>query len=193
MSDLSSIAQRSRCEWVDQPAGVDENSAAIVELMNASSDDDGILGYPDPLTPEQARGFIETLRFAVATGAVQLMLYRIDDAVRGMVQLNVSHAPNSLHIANLSKGVMHPEARGLAAMRVAFAAIVERARELAIEVLTLDVRQGSKACLIWHHYGFTTYGILPDYIRYAGKSHDGDYMSQRVDNLAAFLRSQEGH
>lgn len=63
------------------------------------------------------------------------------------------------------------------------------ARTLGIELLTLDVREGSRAHRLWSTLGFASFGVLNDYARVNGVSHRGHYMVQRVDDLAARLNA----
>lgn len=56
-----------------------------------------------------------------------------------------------------------------------------------IELLTLDVREGTRAHRLWQRFGFQTYGVLDDYARVNGVKHRGHYMAQSVQSLAQRL------
>lgn len=55
-------------------------------------------------------------------------------------------------------------------------AFLSKCRELGVELVLLDVREGSAAEQVWKHMGFKVYGVLPDYSRVDGKSFAGVYM-----------------
>jgi ribosomal protein S18 acetylase RimI-like enzyme len=104
-----------------------------------------------------------------------------------LVILSRSSMPNCRHIADLSKGVVHPSYRGSGLVARAFSEVVRLCQAQGIELLTLDVREGTRAHRLWQSFGFQTYGVLDDYARVDGVKHRGHYMAQTVESLALRL------
>jgi hypothetical protein len=166
---------------------------AIVALLAASVEDNGLLGYPDEVTPAQADGFVRGLQDMVDSGAGHLLLCEDEDGVCGMAVMRTNGMPNCRHIADLSKGFLHRRVRGGAAILEKFAQICAKARACSVEVLTLDVREGSAAHRVWTRLGWRTYGVLPDYARYRGQSYSGHYMWTTVAELERALQRWRRH
>ncbi|MCJ8271249.1 MAG: hypothetical protein MJK04_17850, partial [Psychrosphaera sp.] len=111
-----------------------------------------------------------------------------DNEVICMVILVQNGSPNNCHIADMSKGMISNDHRGAGVLFQAFASIVQKCKEHKIELLTLDVRDGTPAREIWQKCGFENYGMLDDYARIDGKIIAGHYMKQTVSDLAARLK-----
>ncbi len=177
-------AERSRSasyDWMDK---VDERSAAdIVTLLNSTVADGGTLGYEHPLTRHQEVQFIAGLREGVASGRTHLLLGRVDGRPAFMALLHLSGMANCRHRAELAKGVVHPEFRGMHFVQLALREITRRAERLGVEQLVLDVREHTRAHRLWQFFGFETYGVLEDYARAQGRVHRGHFMAQAVRAL----------
>ena len=89
----------------------------------------------------------------------------------------------ALHRAELAKGVVHPEFRGMHFVQLALREITRRAERLGVEQLVLDVREHTRAHRLWQFFGFETYGVLEDYARAQGRVHRGHFMAQAVRAL----------
>lgn len=173
--------------WLRQ---IDADTAQqIVELINSTVEDGGTLGYERVMTPEQGVEFSLSLQSRLQEGGTHALLGSNGYEPVCFVMLSQSGMPNCRHIGNLSKGVVHPRHRGHGVVPRAFREIVVMARTLGIELLTLDVREGSRAHRLWSTLGFASFGVLNDYARVNGVSHRGHYMMQRVDDLAARLNA----
>jgi L-amino acid N-acyltransferase YncA len=178
-------------KWVEDPAEMAAASHGVIDLINLTSAEDGILGYPEVLTPQQGSRFIEQTLDAIQQHGAQVLLCWIEETVSGLLIMRPSEAPNTRHIANLSKCVIHPAYRRGTLFAAGLVTVVERAKALAIEILTLDVRSNTPACRLWQHCGFKTFGILPDYARYRGVSYEGHYLWQHTKDLEGVLASRK--
>jgi ribosomal protein S18 acetylase RimI-like enzyme len=83
---------------------------------------------------------------------------------------------------------VHPSFRGQRLVELALKQLVNRADSLRIEQLVLDVREDTRAHMLWKRYGFSTYGVLEDYARIDGRVYRGHCMVQGVGSLRARLR-----
>lgn len=167
--------------WPDQ---IDDRVAAdLIILLNSSVADGGTLGYEQALTPQEQVQFIAGLRVGIASGRTHLLLGRVDGRPAFMALLHLNGMANCRHRAELAKGVVHPEFRGLHLVQLAFREIVRLAERLDVEQLVLDVREHTRAHRLWQLFGFETYGVLEDYARVGGTVHRGHFMAQAVRSL----------
>ncbi|MDH0866226.1 GNAT family N-acetyltransferase [Mitsuaria sp. GD03876] len=155
----------------------------IVELVNSTVADGGTLGYERALTPHQQVQFIAGLRDGLASGRTHLLLGHVDGRPAFMALLHLNAMANCRHRAELAKGVVHPDFRGLRFVQLAFREITRRAERLGVEQLVLDVRENTRAHRLWQFFGFETYGVLDDYARTDGAVHRGHFMAQAVRSL----------
>ena len=165
--------------------------AGLVGLINATVTDGGTLGFAEVLTAEAAERLLLGLNRKILEGDAEALYATLDAEPAFFVMINLSGMPNCRHSAELVKGVVAPRLRGQHLPRAAFRALVERARALGIEQFVLDVREGTRAHALWSHYGFKTWGVLPNYARVDGKTYAGHYMAQSVEALAAVIGYQQ--
>lgn len=155
----------------------------IVALINEAVADEGLLGYPAPMTEAQAEAYVRGLGIRAASGDCHVFMVRVGGEPAFMALLSVSGMPNCRHRAEISKGVAARRFRGRGLVDLAFREIVKRAETLGVEQLVLDVREGTRAHRLWQRYGFQTYGVLEDYARFGGVSHRGHFMVQTTASL----------
>ena len=160
----------------------------IMELINSTTKDGGTLGYEESMTPEQCAEFSLSLQDEIQKGDSYAILGSSDVGPACFAVITQSRMPNCRHIANLSKGVVHPNHRGMGLVAKVFREIVDFSEAHDIELLTLDVREGTRAHLLWETLGFRSFGVLEDYARVNGVKYRGHYMSQSVDHLARVIR-----
>ena len=172
-------------QWVSK---FDADTArAVVSLVDCASSDGGPLGYAQPMSPDEADVFITGLKRRVTTGEAHVLLGRAGVQLAFLGVLTCNGMTNCRHRAELSKGVVHPEFRGRRFVQLAFQEMVRRAADLGVDQFVLDVREGSRAHVLWQRFGFESYGILNDYARIGGKSYPGHFMVQSVASLSAHL------
>ncbi len=164
-----------------------EAACAIVALVNATVVDGGTLGHSEPMSDAAARYFISRLAHRIDENEVHLLLGRCAGDPVFMVMLSQSPMPNCRHTAEITKAAIHPRWRGRGLLQKGMLALIDRASALGVEQFVLDVREGSRAHLLWQRFGFVSYGVLDDYARVDGRSFRGHYMAQPLDVLRARL------
>jgi L-amino acid N-acyltransferase YncA len=174
-------------QWPTELAGYEDD---LRSLLAGSISDDGILGYAEPPTPAQASGFAAGLSRAVASGSGHVLLGSDSSRIVAMCVLSVSSMPNCRHIAEVSKAYLRPSVRGTLALLELAAQVCDKAQDSGVEMLVIDVRQGSKAHRVWEHLEFRTFGVLPDYSRVNGEKFSGCYMYHEVAELAAVVAAR---
>lgn len=169
--------------WIDSPLPVDALGGALWRLLGASADQDAILGIDDPDNEHAQEAFLTQLKQALTSGA-HLLIGSVHGRLVVACVLKPQCLPTTCHLAELQKGIIAPEHRGQGLLTCALKQITEKARQLGVTRLLLDVRDGSPAHRLWQHWGFRSFGVLEDYAHYNGRVHAGHFMEQSVDDLA---------
>jgi ribosomal protein S18 acetylase RimI-like enzyme len=162
-------------DWavVDQDDLLDE----IRDLFNASLELDDIIGFPRALPGDQPTDYLEELRADLNAGRKRILLGRSPDrTLIAMAILRRSLMPNCRHVGEISKCVIHPSCRGRGVLTQGVRHLLEYCRIAEIDVLTLDVRKGTRAEGLWRALGFQQFGELPDYARTEAGTHAGVYL-----------------
>lgn len=168
------------------PRTIDELLASqIIALIRATTRSTPIIGFGTEVSDTQAQAFIEELRAGLAGGKIHYLAVKTPAGqLVGQCILRRNLNPNNCHIADLGKGVVDERFRdGGAILAAAFLVIADVCDQQGIQLLTLDVRAGTRAHKIWERFGFKCYGFLDDYARSQGQSFAGYFMSQRVESL----------
>jgi ribosomal protein S18 acetylase RimI-like enzyme len=182
------IKQYISTDWVTDFSGA--IARGIIELVDCATADGGTLGFSLPMKEDEAQSFLNGLRQGVESGNTHVLLGTAEGLPVFLAIMNLNHMPNCRHRAELSKGVVRPDFRGLHLVEIAFAKIVQLSTQLGIDQLVLDVRENSRAHILWQRFGFVTYGVLEDYARVHGKVSRGHFMVQTVTALNERLGSQ---
>ncbi|MGN6321573.1 MAG: GNAT family N-acetyltransferase [Dyella sp.] len=168
------------------PASMDETlRKGIIALYNDAIEQTTVIGYTSRLSEEEGEAIIGDLDASLSKGEVSLFTGMADGEMVVMALLHASKMPNCRHVANLSKGIIRSDHQRSGLARQAFAAIAEFCEAQGHELVTLDVRENSKAHHVWNSMGFREYGRLADYARVDGISHAGVFMCQPTKDLKA--------
>lgn len=173
-----------RYGWPQQiDAQLEEQIIGLMRLTTASAP---IIGFAEEITDAEARQYLQDLRGNLAAGKIRLLsIFTGGGELIGLCTLRRNLNPNNRHITDLAKGMIHEDYRGGLVLPVAFQEIALQCELDGVELLTLDVRDGTPAHHAWQRFGFQTYGTLPDYARAQGKVHAGHFMMQKVADLKA--------
>jgi GNAT superfamily N-acetyltransferase len=177
-----------RFGWLDERIGATDVEQ-IRGLFNASLALDDMIGFSGPIPAGEQAGFFDGLRFDLERRRKEaLLVHGSDGALVAMALLSRNGQPNCRHIAEISKCIVHPLHRGRGILTAGLRCLLARCQRQGIDVLTLDVRQGSRAERLWCALGFQPFGELPDYARVKGQIHRGVYLWARLDDLMARAR-----
>ncbi|MBN3804057.1 GNAT family N-acetyltransferase [Paraburkholderia sp. Ac-20336] len=158
----------------------------IVELMRHTSQSAPIIGFAEAISDTEAEHYLVELRANLAAQKCRLLAILADNGTLiGLCTLRRNLNPNNRHITDLAKGMIHEAFRGGGVLPAAFVEIALQCEADGVELVTLDVRADTPAYRVWDHFGFQTYGVLPDYARAQGKTHAGHFMMQKVADLKA--------
>ena len=131
---------------------------ALARLLVDSVAGGASVGFLDPLTEQASRDWWAD----VLAGGVTLLALE-GGRVVGCVRLEPAHLPNSAHRAEVSKLLVHREARGRGVATALLAAVEDEARRLGRTLLVLDTQTGSHAEHLYRRRGWTDVGTIPDY------------------------------
>lgn len=90
---------------------------------------------------------------------------RAGGRIVGTVTLAVDTPPNQPHRAEVTKLLVHPQARRRGIARALMAALEEEARRRGRTLVTLDTRTGDAAEPLYASLGYVTAGVIPDFCR----------------------------
>ncbi len=94
----------------------------------------------------------------------------------GAVQLDLGLPPNQRHRGEVSKLLVHPEARRQGVARRLMMELERLARLEGRALLTLDTRRGDAAEPLYRSLGYQAAGIIPRYAR----ARDADRLDDTV-------------
>ena len=158
----------------------------VIELMRETTSDAPIIGFGTAIADQEAQAYLTELRGNLQAGKCKLLtIYADTGDLIGLCTLRRNLNPNNRHITDLAKGMIAKKCRGGDVLAAAFQEIALECERDGVELLTLDVRAGTRAHAVWTSCGFTTYGTLPDYARVNGDKIAGHFMMQEVAALKA--------
>lgn len=178
-----SAAPPTGVSWTWLDALDDSRVDALAQLMNRVLRVDDTVGYPGPISHDEAVRSMRDLRDAVRSRRQLVLVAEQNGKVVGKLVLTPAGSPNNRHTGWITRTMVDPELRrlGIAAFGVPF--LVEKCEELGIEQVCIDVRAGTPAESIWRHLGFEEMGRLADYSRVRGTTHEGIYMVQAISAM----------
>jgi ribosomal protein S18 acetylase RimI-like enzyme len=133
---------------------------ALAGLLHACVHAGASISFILPFSLEEARAF---WRDKVAPGLFAGT--RQDGRLVGAVQLGFDLPPNQRHRADVSKLLVHPDARRQGIARRLMTELERIAQREGRRLLTLDTREGDAAEPLYRSLGYQVVGIIPRYAR----------------------------
>lgn len=138
----------------------------LAEVLHAAVHAGASVSFVLPFEMEEARAFWrEKVLPGVEAGTRRLLTARRAGRIVGTVQLDLATPPNQRHRAEVTKLLVHPEARRQGIARALMLAIEEVARREGRTLLTLDTRTGDAAEPLYLAMGYVLAGVIPRYAR----------------------------
>ena len=154
-------------------AGVEVERPALVALLRDAVDSGASVGFLPPLGADEASAYWTSVIGGLRDGSRVLLVAR--DGARGLVgaaQLELAVRANAAHRAEVTKVMVHRQARRRGVGRALMLAVEAHARRLGRTTLVLDTRQGDPSEVLYRAVGWTFAGAIPDYARSAGGALD---------------------
>ena len=187
-SAIGTRLSRKRCsqdfvtlEWLTDIRPLDADG--IVTLMNCIIERENTIGFVERLTQIQQAEIVDGLAGEIKKNRKHVLVARSEEKIIGLVILTPHLLPNCRHLAELTRGIIHPLYRRRGILQRAFIAIVEKCELLHISRLVLDVRTGSPGHALWSKVGFEPFGVLADYVRIDGVPQSGTFMTASLEQL----------
>jgi ribosomal protein S18 acetylase RimI-like enzyme len=144
---------------------------ALAGLLAACVAAGASVNFLQPFPPQDAAAWWRAKVLpALARGERRVLVARVGGAIIGTAQLDLATPPNQAHRADVSKVLVHPQARRRGAARALMLALEAIAAEEGRTLLTLDTVTGSPAEHLYRGLGYTLAGVIPDYALAADRS-----------------------
>jgi len=144
----------------------EREAAALGALLHACVEAGASVGFVQPFAPADAEAW---WRGQVIPGLAQrerrLLAARLDGRLAGTAQLVLAAMPNQRHRAEVSKVLVHPDARRRGLARAMLRRLEALAAEEGRVLLTLDTRAGDAAQPLYASLGYALAGVMPHYAR----------------------------
>jgi len=146
--------------------GLARDIDGFATLLHACVHAGASIGFVQLFSLEDARAFWrDKTAPGLATRTRRLLAARHGGRLVGTVQLAFDTMPNQRHRGDVSKLMVHPEARRLGIARGLMAALEQIARVEGRTLLTLDTREDDAAEPPYRSLGYQTVGVIPRYAR----------------------------
>lgn len=137
----------------------DALAAILVDCVAGGASVNFMAGF----SPKESEAFFGRVVDAVAAGDRLLLGAFWDSKLLGTVQVMLSMPPNQPHRAELTKMLVHREARKKGLGRALLDAVDVEAKACGKSLITLDTVTGSDAERLYQRCGYQRAGIIPDY------------------------------
>lgn len=145
----------------------DEVKAELPSLINVLSgcvEDGASVGFIS-LDPHPMDQFWQDVVTSVACGDKTLLVARQNGTIVGTVIVVLGMMPNGQHRAEISKLLVHPDARRQGIARQLLRWSEEVAKDAGRTLLVLDTRSGDVAEQLYLREGWLISGSIPDFAR----------------------------
>lgn len=136
----------------------------LAEVMRACVEGGASVNFVLPFSQAESEAWWRrTVLPALASGERRLLVARVEGRIRGTVQLAFAPQPNQPHRAEVTKLLVHPDARRLGLGRALMTRLEAMAREAGRSLLILDTVEGSAAQRLYESLGWTALGVVPGF------------------------------
>jgi acetyltransferase len=146
----------------------------LLELLHDAVDSGASVGFLPPLASDEAQHYWQSVFEAMDAGhrLLFIALQPNETDLLGTVQLDLATRPNSLLRAEVSKLLVHRQARRQGVARQLLEALETEAHNLDRTTLVLDTRHGDIAEQLYQRMGYHFVGAIPAYfLNHYGQPH----------------------
>ncbi|WP_282152178.1 GNAT family N-acetyltransferase [Ruegeria atlantica] len=146
------------------PTDIDNNLTDLCRTLVDSVADGAAISFMMPLDHDSAARFwTDDVKPAIETGARHLFGAFYQRRMIGTVQLLLAMPPNQPHRAEISKMIVHPDARRRGLGKALMQEALKSAQEAGKTLITLDTRTGDVSESLYRSVGFKPAGVIPDF------------------------------
>lgn len=156
-------------------AGVScEEIEQITEVFARLVADGAALGWVDPPGHDEIAELIGGLAAATATGDARAAIARVGDgSIVGIAYWTRYQRPTHRPHADIEKVAVDPRTQGAGIGRELMNVLVTSARDIGVEVITLDLRgDNGRAIALYESLGFERYGLLGGFVAVGDQRFD---------------------
>jgi GNAT superfamily N-acetyltransferase len=169
MAGLSASGGSQIVEWRPDTAdamSVDRDIDMLADVLRAIVYDGAGVSFVVPFSRDEARAFwVEKVLPAARARTRRVLVARIGDRIVGTVQMDFATPPNQPHRADVTKLLVHPDARRLGIARALMIQLEIIAKAEGRTLLTLDTWTGSHAERLYLSLGYLVVGVIPRFAR----------------------------
>lgn len=160
--DTSGVSKQVyRVHWLDRAD--DQAIGEVHRVVSAVVELGGAVGWLQTPTRAGIGQWLGEWQGAVTTGRAGLALCQVNGKIQAVGGWQAGREGPMGHVVELTKIMVHPDARGLGLGRMVVEALIERADSFGAELLTLGVRGNNHgAQALYDSCGFKTWGVLPN-------------------------------
>ena len=156
-------------EWRPADAGdsaFDQDLDMLSDVLHAVVHVGAGVSFVVPFSLEDARAFwVDKVLPGVRARTRRVLVARLNARIVGTVQLDLAMAPNQHHRAEVTKLLVHPDARRRGIARALMVALEGVALSEGRTLLTLDTWTGGHAELLYRSLDYVTVGVIPRFAR----------------------------
>lgn len=135
------------------------------DVLQACVKDGASVGFTDPNDRRAIDSFWKDKIYSLASHDCELFIARDNGFLAATVFINYCRTPNGRHRAEISKLLVHPQARRQGIARELMNRAEAMAWEKEISLLVLDTRSGDVASDLYLSLGWQIAGTIPCYAR----------------------------
>ncbi len=133
------------------------------DVLQSCVKDGASVGFTDPNDRRVIDSFWKDKIYSLASHDCELLIARDNGFLAATVIINYCRTPNGRHRAEISKLLVHPQARRQGIARALMNRAEEMAWEKGISLLVLDTRSGDVASELYLSLGWQIAGKIPCY------------------------------
>jgi ribosomal protein S18 acetylase RimI-like enzyme len=147
-------------------ASVDRDIDMLGEILRAVVHDGAGVSFVVPFSQDDGRAFwIDKVLPGVRERTRRVLVARHGPRIVGTVQIELAWPPNQRHRAEVTKLLVHPDARRRGIARALMIALEPVAVDAGRTLLTLDTWTGGAAEGLYRSLGYQTVGVIPRFAR----------------------------
>ncbi len=146
------------------PAEARSHLPGLTEILHSAVQAGASVNFCLPFSPAEAEAFWTGSAFpALDAGGRTLWMATQNGQPAGTVMLDTAMSPNQPHRGEVTKLLVHPNARRAGIARALMSALEDAARAQGKSLLTLDTWSGSAAEALYRDLGYVETGQVPNY------------------------------
>ena len=147
-------------------ASVNRDLDMLAGILHAVVHDGAGVSFVVPFSLDEGRAFwLDKVLPGLQARTRRVLVARAGPRIVGTVQLEFAWPPNQRHRAEVTKLLVHPDARRRGIARALMLALEPVARDSGRTLLTLDTWTGGHAEQLYRSLGYTVVGVIPRFAR----------------------------